>query len=68
MKAEVSHVDEIAAYPNEDGTYQVIVNISGTDNNGIQQQGTIKIPKAHLNFNMTVTPFVDTEYEIILRG
>ena len=68
MKVEVSHVDEIAAYPNEDGTYQVTINISGTDNNGVQQQGTIKIPKSHLDFNMKVAPFADTEYEIILRG
>lgn len=68
MEVKVFSVDEIAAYPNEDDTYQVIVNLSGTDDNGVQRQSTIKIPKAHLDFNMTVTPFVDTEYEIILRG
>jgi len=68
MNVKVFNVDEIAAYRNEDGTYQVIVSMSGTDDNGAQHQSTIKIPKSHLDFNMTVTPFVDTEYEIILRG
>lgn len=68
MKVEIFNIDEIAAYHNEDDTYQVIVNISGTDTNEAQQQSTIKIPKAHIDFKMMVEPFADTEYEIILRS
>lgn len=57
------NIDEINAYANEDGTFQVEIHTYG-------EQGpiTLTVPRAALELNLNVAHRFEDGLEIILRG
>lgn len=61
-------IDEIAAYRNDDGSFQVELAICGKDIEGRQTTTTIKIPHAQLDLSMSVGYDAPINYRIVLEG
>lgn len=62
------NIDEIEAYRNADGTFNVTVTANGTNSNGTPARATFIIAKATLELSVTNNCYANDTMEIILRG
>jgi len=60
-------VDEIEAYRNKDGTYDVTMNIHGTDSKNKPTQFQVKMPRSHLDISMSLDNN-GPDYKITIEG